>query len=258
MAGFVDDLLRDAQQTGRALSTSAASLLHTAQAETSSLFQFHNGKLSGPLAAKFGTDPVVFFNNAIKSNVAFWVAVTNDVAARAGRTSYKVADPKSGKNVDVPAKIKTSTPFPVLALVVCLASVNHPDLFLDAAGRRASGVGGGKGIDDVYWWPASMAVAQGAGTGPGPGHGVVGFDDVIIGLVGLATAILGIGAVVLPVLISGVGFVVKQVTNATKPPDQPAPQGESVGGIPIPLILVGVALLIGVVLLWKPKAKAAG
>lgn len=259
MVGFVDDLLRAAQNEGRALSQSAASLLHTAQTNTSQLFQINGGRITGPLAAKFSPngDPVVFFHNVVKSQIGTWVRVANNVAARAGRTSYKVTT-HDGKKHDVPARTKTGDPFATVVLVVCLAAVNHPDIFIDEAGRVAANLNSGKGVDDVMWWPGSMAVAQGAGAGPGPGHGVVGFDDVIIGLVGLATALIGIATVVLPVLVSGVSFVVKQVTAATAPKDQaPAPAGgENLAGIPIPIILVVVAAAIALVLLWKPKAKA--
>lgn len=253
MASFVDDLLRDAQAAGRSVSNAAASLLHTAQEQTGQLFGFANGKLNGPLAAKYGSDPVVFFHNVVKKDVGFWTNVTNDVAARSGRSTYRVTDPGTGKAGDVPAITKTSAPFNVIAMTVCLAAVNNPALFVDAAGRRASGVGGGRGVDDVYWWPGSMAVAQGAGAGPG--RGVFGADD-LAAIAGIATAIAAIAGVILPVLVSAVGFVVKVVGPALVPKqDAPPPSPpDQVAGIPIPLILVGVAALIAVVLLWKPKA----
>jgi hypothetical protein len=232
----------------RSVSQAGAQLLHTAQRETQLFGSFVNGAITGPLAVKFGSNPVQFMNNVVRKDAAAWVKITNDVARRAGVAHYGVPDPKTGKIVQIPSTVKTSTPFNVLVLTVACAAFKSPAVFVDAAGRHASGTDGGRGIDDVHWWPMAA---------PRVDRGFFGVDD-LAALAAIATIIATIAGVVLPILASAVGFVVKLVApKPDVPPPAPKDAAGAIFGIPPILILVVAAAGLAIVFLWKPKAAAA-
>lgn len=239
-----------------AVSNATAGFLHDAEKATGALFRIENGKVRGPLAEVFGSDPVQFVNNAIRSQLSHFVKISNETARRSGRTTHKVTDPSSKKIVDVPARLGANPPFSVIVMTTVLNAKSAPGVFIDAAGREAAGVGGGKGIDDLYFGPGILANgARGLVEGiplPTPTD--------LAAIAAIATAIVGLAALVLPPLISAVGFVVKQISgggDAAKPKAPPPDPGFLGTGINPIIILVVAAAGLALVLLWKPKAAAA-
>lgn len=238
-------LITDAQTAG-------ANLLHQAQNEAASLAHVENGRVLGPLAEEFGSDPVQFCNNAVRAGFTQFVGIVNDCARRSGRSTYAVTDPKTKKQTNVPATLTTGSPFNVVVLTCALAAQSNPSLFVDAAGRVSSGVGGGHGIDDVHFWPHTV---WGGKIGP---RGIVGIDDAL-GILSIIAAVATILTLVakfaIPALAAAVGFVTKIVAP---PPAPPPPSSGTVFGIPPVALLVAAAIALALVLLWKPITKAAG
>ena len=260
MANIIDQIGQAASGAVQSAENAAAQLLHTAQKETATLGHVANGLVQGPLAQRFGSNPVEFINNSVKAFFADFVAIVNDVASRAGRSTYVAVNPQTGKNVNVPARVQTNTSFNVVVLTVALAARDHGALLVDATGRHVAGVGGtGKGLDDVHWWPGmGSATRRLLAHHQRTAHGFIEGAPIptpldFAALTAVVTVIVAIAPLVIGALTAAVGFV----KNIVAPPPPPKPASTGIFGIPPIVLIIVAAAGLGLVFLWKPAAKAA-
>jgi hypothetical protein len=147
-----------------------------------------DGKIRGPLAQKFGSDPVQFALNGVAHALSRFVELSNRASSRVGRSTTKVKD-NTGRVHEVKhAVTKSSKPVEVAASVVTL-SAQHPAVVADEIQRIMLGVPAGKGLDGFV----------------GVRH-LFGIDDAVL-FGAIATIIVGLGTALLPIIVSLIGGV---------------------------------------------------
>ncbi len=214
-----------------------------------------NGRVVGPLADVFGSDPMEFALNATKHFNGFFRSTSNRVAERAGKANFSVDAPGGrGGKVKVPAKLTKKDKPARVALVTTLNALEHPAILLEEAGREQQGLPVKRGLDGPYtWYPTHL-----------PARGFFGIDEAVAGaaalsiLVALAPAIIGALISVVGAISGEAGKVVSDVLGGDEeelPVEEPGLFG--IAGLdPMIAVIIGAAVLVGGYLVLSKRGSS--
>jgi hypothetical protein len=208
-----------------------------------------NGKITGPLAEHFGSDPVTFTLNMVKHFDSFMRGVCNRVADRTGNAEFSVpASTGKGGSVKVAAKVSNKQPSAHVALVCALNATQNPGVLLEEAGRQQQGLPAKRGLDGPFiWYPPGQVTAR----------GFFGIDEAAAAAACLAI-LVAVAPAIIGALISVVGSIVPGLAEAVglgpKKPPPPPPGLFGIEGLdPLVAIAIAAAIAAAAFLLLRKK-----
>lgn len=212
---------------------------HSFTSVTRGSFLGTDGKLHGPLADAFGSDPVTFAINGVKSQFAKCVDIANRCVARLGLTTVDAKDSRGVKHTIVLRVTSKSSVVEVIA-ALCAFSIRFPAVIGDELNRLVLGFPVGKGANGFI-----KPKARGTGAE----------IPVILAVIGLLVVI---APIILPPILSLLKDGGKSISDALKPPPPPDNSG-GLFGVSFPVLAaVGAGIVLLFVLKKKPGASAPG
>lgn len=214
-----------------------------------------DGKVTGPAAQVFGSDPQTFILNATRRFRGDVSTLINRVAARAGSANFSTSS--RGKQVSISSRAKSGDSNAKLALLLALHARHHPAQLADEAGRMAAGVGPGRGLDGCVDWPSYM-VASGQ-----QARGLFGVDDAVLfaAVVSIVVAIIGVaGPFVIQGLVAVVGSVAPEAGKAVEGffgKKEQEPVDETIFGLDPVIVMVAAAAVAAYFLFFAKKRATA-
>lgn len=200
-----------------------------------------NGKIHGPLADVFGSNPLSFAINAVKTKHTPLVDLVNRVAVhRLKKDTAQIKDPQ-GKTHVVNLRPTTKTSVAEVALALCVEAMARPASVADEVERMALGLPAGRGVDG-YIDPAAPRM-------------LFGVDDAII-VGAIVSVLVAIAPMIIGALLSLVGAAVPAIAGALQPKKPPPDPG--LFGLPIPIVAAAGVGLVLLLVLGKKKKKGGG
>lgn len=199
------------------------------------------GKITGPIADMFGSDPHSFLLNVASKLKKRSRELCLRVADRTGKLSYVFSTAQGQRKVT--AKPPSNADANQIALTLALAALDAPATMIEESGRMANGLPvKERGLAGFTVFPHALS-------GGGQERGLFGIDDAIL-LTIIVPIIAQIAAVVLPTLISAASNVIKQVTTPAGPsPEQQAAAAAAAADEEKKKSMVTIAVVAAVVLL---------
>jgi hypothetical protein len=253
--GLFEDIGQSASSFVASVTNDAEAFVSGAQNNVAQLLNSgvnSQGRVTGPLAEQFGSDPMEFMLNATRHFSSFLRGTCDRVAERSGQAAFAVPAPRGGGTMQVPTRVRRDDPTAKLALVVALNATERPAVLLEEVGRQQQGLPVKRGLDGgsggYVWFPPTM-----------PARGLFGIDDAV--LIGSVIAIIvAIAPALIAALISVVGSVSKQAGDALgglfgpKAPPPPPPGLFGIDGLdPVMAAIIGGAVLVGGFLLVRSR-----
>jgi len=160
------------------------------------------GKIFGPVADMFGSDPTAFVLNVAKKTRTTARQLLIRVAERTGKLSYEFPTPQGQRKVT--AKPPSNASANQIALTLALCALDSPATMQEEAGRMATGLPvKPRGLSGYTVYPLGLQ---------GSPRGLFGIDDALI--LGIIVPIIAaIAAAVLPGLISAASGVIQSITG---------------------------------------------
>lgn len=197
-----------------------------------------NGRIRGPLAQAFGSDPVTFALNSVKSQYARCVDLVNRVALNRLQKRSLVVTDVQGKKHTISLVVTKKTSVAEVALALAAEAITSPAAVADEAQRIMTGAGPGRGLDGFV----------------GVRH-LFGIDDAIV-FGGIISVLIAIGPALIGALVALVSHAVPAVSDALAP--KPPPPPPTIFGVDQNIALIGGGLALVVVLFVLMKKKPQG
>ncbi len=217
-----------------------------------------HGKVVGPLADHFGSDPIQFCVNACKHFDVIMRDICGRVATRTGQASYTVQTAKG--NATVNARPAKSDPSAHVALLITLGALHHPAVLLEEGGRAQQGLPVKRGLDGgehgFVWYPT---------VGMGGTRGFFGIDEAAAAAAALAiivavapaiiTGLIAVVGAIAPTVVKGVGDTVGGIFNPKPPPD---PNAGKILGLDPPIAMAAGAVVLILLIVGAVAMKHHG
>lgn len=227
------------------------------------------GKVVGPLAEAFGSDPVQFTLGAVKHFDSFMRDVATRVAHRTGTTTYSTVDVvgRPLKIHAVPAKSDNSA---MVALIIGQASIHHPAIVLEEASRSQQGIPAKRGLgggDSGYTWHPVMLRGSAAVVSSEQPRGFFGIDEAAAGAAALAIIVAiapGIIMALISVASAAAPTIISAITGAPTPEQkkaddaQKAADANKILGVDPMILGIVAAAAVGLIILVSVMRKKGG
>lgn len=197
------------------------------------------GKVVGPVADMFGSDPLAFVMNVAKQTSKASGELLRRVAKRTGKLSYTFPTLQGDRKVA--ASPPTNASVAQIALTLALCALDAPATMQEEAGRMANGLPvKPRGLSGYTVFPLSLQ---------GSPRGIFGIDDAIV--LGIITPILAaIAAAILPGLIAAASGVITALTGGNKEtPEAAAAAAAQQKAAETQHTLITVGVVVGVLVL---------